>query len=62
MFKFELWMEGNCLTESDYDYDTDQEAMEDGIESAKDKIMLWKMEKAWDGETIDDFDIRVKEA
>jgi hypothetical protein len=61
MFKYEVWMDGQCLTESDYDYETDQEAMEDGIETARGKIDLWKLDNAWSGETVEDFDIRVTE-
>lgn len=61
MFKYEVWMDGNCLSESDYEYETEQEAMEDGIEVAKGRINDWKFDNAWNGETLDDFDIKVKE-
>jgi len=42
-------------------FESEMEAMEEGIESAVERINLWKMENAWHGETVDDFDIRIKE-
>lgn len=61
MYRFELWFDGQCLHEDDDVFESEMEAMEEGIESAIERINLWKMEDAWHGETVDDFDIRIKE-
>ena len=60
MWKFELWHDGQCLREED-GFETESEAEEEGKECAKQRIQYWKDEDAWDGETVDDFDIRVEE-
>ena len=61
MYRFELWFDGQCLHEDDDVFESEMEAMEEGIESVVERINLWKMENAWHGETVDDFDIRIKE-
>lgn len=61
MWKFELWHEGNCLHEEE-GFETEVEAEREGLQSAKDRIEMWKSDNAWDGETVEDFDIKVKEA
>ena len=61
MYRFELWFDGQCLHEDDDVFESEMEAMEEGIESAVERINLWKREDAWHGETVDDFDIRIKE-
>ena len=61
MWKYEVWQDGSCLTESDFIYESAEEAEEEGVEAAEDKIALWKIEGAYDGETLEDFDIRLKE-
>ncbi len=60
MWKFELWFDGNMLTESDYEFDTEEEAEEEAKDTAEYKIQLWKIDDAYSGETVDDFDIRLK--
>lgn len=61
MYKFELWHEGNCLTESDFEFADEEEALEEGTYAAEDRIQEWKDQGCWDGEEIEDFDVRVKE-
>ena len=61
MWKYEVWMDGQCLTESDYDFENEIEAEEEGRQAAEDRIQMWKDDDVWDGETLDDFDVRVKE-
>lgn len=61
MWKFELWHEGNCLAESDFEYEDEQEALEEGTIAAEDRIQEWKDQGCWVGEEIEDFDVRVKE-
>ena len=58
---FELWHEGNCLHEES-GFDSEEEATEEGYEAAEDRIQMWKDDDVWNGETLDDFDVRVKEA
>lgn len=31
MWKYQLWCEGGLLHETDYDYETEEEALEDGL-------------------------------
>ena len=60
MFKYELWMDGNMLTEES-GFEDEAKAEEAGKQAAEDRIQMWKDDDAYCGETIDDFDIRVKE-
>ena len=60
MFKYELWMDGNMLTEES-GFENEAEAEEEGKQAAEGRIQMWKDDDAYSGETIDDFDIRVKE-
>lgn len=60
MWKFELWHEGNCLHEEE-GFETEAEAEEEGQQSAKDRIEMWKADDAWHGENVEDFDIKVIE-
>lgn len=60
MYRYEVWYEGNCLTEDD-GFETEEEANEAGWEAAEDKIQYWKEIDAWRGETLEDMDIRVRE-
>ena len=61
MWKFELWHDGQCLHEED-GFETEAEAEEEGYYSAEQRIQYWKDENAWSGETVEEFDIRVKES
>ena len=64
MFKFELW-EGNStmLTESDFEFDTEDEAIEEGFTELKSRIETWKAEGAWHESTdsAKNYEIRTRE-
>ncbi len=59
MFNYEIWLDGNLLTESDCGFDSDQEAMENGIEDTINHIYALKAGGIWKGETVEDFQIKV---
>ena len=61
MYKFEIWDAGSMLTDSPYDFETEDEAMEEALAEISSRIEYWKIEGTWDGETVEDYDIRVKE-
>lgn len=64
MYKYEIWFEGQCIIDSDNvdtEFESEEEAMEEALEVAEDRIQEWKADGSWDGEKLDDFDIRVKE-
>lgn len=60
-YKFEIWDSETMLTDSPYDFETEEEAMEEGLAEISSRIEEWKSEGCWDGETVEDYDIRVKE-
>lgn len=63
MWKYEVWFEGQCLIDSDNvdaEFESEEEALEEGTEMAEDRIQEWKEDGSWDGETLADMDIRVK--
>ena len=61
-YGYEIWFDGQCLTESyDMTYETEDEAYDEGKAEALDRIEEWKSEGCYDGETLDDFDIRITE-
>lgn len=66
MWKYEIWFDSSCIidrtSDDDCEYETEQEAMEEAIEDVINRIEQWKCDDAWHGETVEDFDIRVKEA
>ena len=47
MYKYEIWHDGQCLM--------------DRTGVAEDRIQEWKEDGCWNGETLEDFDVRVKE-
>ena len=64
MFGYEVWHDGQCLIDSENvgaEIETEEEAMEEGLEDAKQRLYEWKVYGCWSGETLEDFDIRVKE-
>lgn len=65
MYKYEIWFDGQCIMDrtgvDDMEYESEEEALEAGYEEAEDRIQEWKEDEAWDGETLADMDIRVKE-
>lgn len=64
MYKYEIWFDGQCIIDSDNvdtEFESEEEAMEEALEVAEDRIQEWKADGSWDGEKLDDFDIRVKE-
>lgn len=65
MYKYEIWHDGQCIIDrtdiDDAEYESEEEALEEAMEEAEDKIQEWKDDGCWDGETLEDFDIRVRE-
>lgn len=65
MYKYEIWHEGNCIMDrtgiDDDEYESEEEALEAATEEAEDRIQEWKEDGCWDGETLEDMDIRVRE-
>lgn len=57
MFRYELWFEGNCLTETDYEYETYWEAEEEASLDIEGRIDDWKANDAYNGETENDFEV-----
>lgn len=60
-YKYEIWDGGNCLRESEYEYESEDEARQEAERQIQDMINYWKMEDAYNGEQIEDFDIRIIE-
>lgn len=65
MYKYEIWHEGNCIIDrtgvDDAEYEFEDDAYDDAEYEVIERIQGWKDDGCWDGETLDDFDIRVKE-
>ena len=64
MYGYEVWYDGQCLIDSDnvdVKFESEEEALEEGMEMAEDRIQEWKEDGCWDGETLEEFDVRVKE-
>ena len=65
MWKYEIWFDGQCIMDragvDDTEFESEEEALEEAYEETEDKIQEWKEDGSWDGETLEDFDIRIKE-
>ena len=64
MYKYEIWFDGQCIIDSDNvdtEFESEEEAMEEALEVVEDRIQEWKDDGCYNGETLEDFDIRVKE-
>lgn len=62
MYKYYIFMDGQLLTESyEMEYETEEEALEEGKQEIRDRIDDWKSEGCYDGETMEDFVIEIKE-
>ena len=65
MYKYEIWHDGSCIMDrtgaDDCEYETEEEALAEANSEAENKIQEWKDDDAWSGETVEDFDIRIKE-
>ena len=64
MFKYEIWFDGQCIIDSDNvdaEFESEEEAMEEAKADVEGRIEQWKEDSSYLGETVDDFDIRVKE-
>ena len=64
MYKYEIWFDGQCIIDSDNvdtEFETEEEAMDEGLDEANQRLYEWKVNGCWSGETIEDFDIKVKE-
>lgn len=60
-YKYEVCDGGSCLRESEYEYESEDEARQEAEEQIQDMIDYWKMEETYDSEKIEDFDIRITE-
>ena len=60
MFGYEVWNGGSCL-HSDTGFEDEDEAREEANASIETIIQDWKLEEAWEGETAEDFEIKVFE-
>lgn len=62
MFKYMIYDSPcNMLTESDYEYESEDEAIQEAKEELELRIDEWKSENTWHGETVEDFEVRTKE-
>ena len=59
MWRYEVWLDGNCLHEEN-GFDTEEEACDEADSYVLDKIEEWKREGCYDDESPADFDIVVK--
>lgn len=59
-YKYEIWMSG-CMLFSDSGFESEEEANEEALYQIDVIIEDWKLEDAYDGETVDDFDIVIKD-
>lgn len=61
-YGYELWYDGNCITE-DHGFDSEEEAIEEALSAMEERMILW----ASDGVVFDEeeernmFDIRIVE-
>lgn len=55
-YKYEIWMSGSLL-HSDDGFEDEEEAKEEAKSYIESIIQDWKDEDAYEGETVDDFDI-----
>ena len=64
MFKYEIWFDGQCIIDGDNvdaEFESEEEAMEEAKADVESRIEQWKEDSSYLGETVEDFDIRVKE-
>lgn len=63
VYKYEIWHDGSCIIDragyDDTEFESYEEANEEALDVAEDKIQEWKDDNCWDGETLEDFDIRI---
>ena len=59
-YSYEIWMSG-CMLHSDNDFESEDEAREEATSHIDDIIEDWKIDDAYDGETVDDFEIIIKD-
>lgn len=62
-YKFEIWNGETMITESDYDFETEDEATEEGLTELDSRIEHWKSEGTWDEatESAEDYEVKTKE-
>lgn len=63
-YGYEIWLDGQCLIDSencDEHFDSEEEANEVACDAVRDRLDEWKSDGCWDGETFEDFDIRIIE-
>lgn len=56
-YTWEVWYGGSCLHEDEEIFDTESEAEDEAKEFCKNRMEQWKLDGAYDDETLDDFDI-----
>ena len=65
MYKYEIWFDGQCIIDrtsyDDLEFETEEEAIEEAKTEIESRIEQWKEDGGYNGETVDDFYIEVKE-
>ena len=59
-YSYEIWMSGCMLNQGD-GFESEEEAEEGATTQIEDIIDDWKIENSYDGETVDDFEIIIKD-
>lgn len=59
-YSYEIWMSGCMLCQGD-GFESEEEATEEATTRIEDIIDDWKIENSYDGETIEDFEIIIKD-
>lgn len=59
-YGYEVWMSG-CMLHYDSDFESEEEAKEEAKSQIESIIEDWKIEDAYDGETVDDFEIIIRD-
>lgn len=63
-YGYEVWFDGQALMQSsnaDIWFESEIDAEDEAKDAISQKIDEWKSDSSWDGETINDFEIKIIE-